>query len=148
VLKREEIYDGPHLASAPDLILIPADPRDIFFGLADFGSRQTVDTVYRYSGMHRDRGMLLMMGPQVRPGARVVGAAIKDVAPTVLHAMGVPIPSDMDGRPLLELLVPEVSALAPQYVESQESAREYELIYTAQEENEIAQRLRDLGYLG
>jgi predicted AlkP superfamily phosphohydrolase/phosphomutase len=147
VLKREEIYAGPHLAQAPDLILIPADPRDIFFGLADFGSKRTVDTVYRYSGMHRDQGMLCMMGPQVRAGAPVVDAAIKDLAPTLLHAMGVPIPSDMDGRPLLGLLVPEYDA-PPEYVEVQAHERAYELVYTPSQEKQIAERLRDLGYLG
>ncbi|MGD8626709.1 MAG: alkaline phosphatase family protein, partial [Anaerolineae bacterium] len=35
VLRREDIYSGPHLLRAPDLILRPAEPSDIFFGLAD-----------------------------------------------------------------------------------------------------------------
>ena len=58
VLRREEIYSGPYVEQAPDLILRPKEPSDIFFGLADFGHRETVSTVYRYTGMHRDDGML------------------------------------------------------------------------------------------
>ena len=70
VIRREEVYSGPYLDQAPDLILRPSDPSDIFFGLADFGHRNTVDTVYRYSGMHRDDGMLIMNGPGIRAGRR------------------------------------------------------------------------------
>jgi predicted AlkP superfamily phosphohydrolase/phosphomutase len=148
VLRREDIYHGPHLEHAPDLILIPSDPRDIFFGLADFGSNRVVDTVYRYSGMHRDEGMLLMMGPQVTAGASVDGAAIKDVAPTVLHVMGVPIPDDMDGKPLLSLLSRAYGQRAPEHAAAKGNGNRSKATYTAQEERQIAERLRGLGYLG
>jgi predicted AlkP superfamily phosphohydrolase/phosphomutase len=148
VLRREEIYHGPHLEQAPDLILIPQDPRDIFFGLADFGSNRVVDTVYRYSGMHRDDGMLMAMGPQVESGSACRGAAIQDVMPTVLHAMGVPIPDDVDGRPLLELFRPAYRDRAPQYVSGKGNGDRPRVVYDAGEEKEIAERLRGLGYLG
>jgi len=149
VLRREEIYDGPHVERAPDLILIPTDPRDIFFGLADFGSNRVVDTVYRYSGMHREEGMLLALGPQIAPGTAVDGASIQDMAPTVLHAMGVPIPDDMDGRPLTALFS-EAHRAAPQYIRARDDGDGSVLrrAYDAQEEKEIAERLRGLGYLG
>jgi predicted AlkP superfamily phosphohydrolase/phosphomutase len=148
VLKREEIYHGPYLKQAPDLVLIPADPRDIFFGLADFGSNRVVDTVYRYSGMHRDKGMLMMMGPQVAAGAPVDEAAIQDVTPTVLHVMGVPIPSDMDGKPLLGLLSPTHRRRDPVHVDVKGDGDGSKVTYTVQEERQIAERLRGLGYLG
>ncbi len=148
VLRREDVYHGPYLEQAPDLILIPADPRDIFFGLADFGSNQVVDTVYRYSGMHRDNGMLLMMGPQVAAGAPVKGATIADLAPTILHVMGVPIPGDMDGRPLVGLLGPAYQERDPTYADVKGDGDRSRVIYSAQEEKQIAERLRGLGYLG
>jgi hypothetical protein len=37
------------------------------------------------SGTHRDHGIFLGHGPGVQPGARVEGARIIDLAPTVLH---------------------------------------------------------------
>jgi predicted AlkP superfamily phosphohydrolase/phosphomutase len=148
VLKREEIYHGPYLEQAPDLILIPADPRDIFFGLADFGSNRVVDTVYRYSGMHRDHGSLLMMGPPVTAGAEVEGATIYDLAPTVLHLMGVPIPDDMDGRPLLHALRPAYRDRPPRYANAKGGGDRTQVTLSEQEEKQITERLRGLGYLG
>jgi predicted AlkP superfamily phosphohydrolase/phosphomutase len=152
VLHREEVYHGPYLEQAPDLILLPADPRDIFFGLADFGSNRTVDTVYRYSGMHRDDGMLLMRGPQVATGApatgvSVTGATIQDLAPTLLHVMGLPIPGDMDGRPLLELLSDAYRERVLAYSDAGEGGDQPRLQYSEEEERQIADQLRGLGYL-
>ena len=150
VLRREEVYHGPFLDRAPDLILRPREPSDIFFGLADFGHRRTVATVYRYSGMHRDEGMLIMHGPGVRVGATIERAAIYDLAPTVLHTMGLPVPDDMDGRVLAEAFAggyldafplrfsAPAATLAPTEV----------LDYTQEGEKEILERLRGLGYLG
>ena len=154
VLRREEIYSGPYLDQAPDLILRPIDPSDIFFGLADFGHRNTVDTVYRYSGMHRDYGMLIMNGPGIRAGAEIEGAIIHDVAPTVLHAMGLSVPSDMDGQILgqafddgyMELFPPRLTptSAAPSTVDGESVGTDY----TEEGEKEILERLQGLGYLG
>jgi predicted AlkP superfamily phosphohydrolase/phosphomutase len=150
VIRREEVYNGPHVGHAPDLILRPNEPSDIFFGLADFGHRETVSTVYRYSGMHRDYGMLIMNGPGVTPSGQIDGAVIHDVAPTILHVMGLPVPTDMDGRVLesafaagymdafpLQMVDPAAPVVADGSID-----------YTEEGEKEILERLRGLGYMG
>jgi predicted AlkP superfamily phosphohydrolase/phosphomutase len=149
ILKREDIYEGPYLDQAPDLILRPRDDRNIFFGLADFGSNATVDTVYRYSGMHRDFGLLMMSGKGVRPGASVEGAGIEDMAPTILYAMGCPVPTDMDGKVLSEVFTEEFRSQVPLLQSDEGSSRDTEeSAYTEKAEEEIKERLRGLGYLG
>jgi len=150
VIRREEVYSGPYFDRAPDLILRPQEPSDIFFGLADFGHRRTVDTVYRYSGMHRDEGMLIMNGPSVRQGGRIEGASIYDLAPTILHAMGLPIPSDMDGQILAQAYVDGYLAAFPPQTTQVEGRDEgmAGIDYTAEGEKEILDRLEGLGYLG
>jgi arylsulfatase A-like enzyme len=40
-------------------------------------------------------------------------ASVLDVAPTVLHLMGLPVARDMDGRLLTGILDPEVAARQP-----------------------------------
>jgi predicted AlkP superfamily phosphohydrolase/phosphomutase len=150
VLRREEIYSGPHLDRAPDLILRPKEPSDIFFGLADFGHRETVSSVYRYSGMHRDYGLLIMSGPGVRQGATLEGASIQDLAPTVLHTMGLPIPSEMDGQVLVDAFEEEYVTAFPVTIgdPSAVSERTTGSGYTEEGEKEIMDRLEGLGYLG
>jgi predicted AlkP superfamily phosphohydrolase/phosphomutase len=149
ILKKEDIYRGPYLDRAPDLILRPRDERNIFFGLADFGSSTTVDTVYRYSGMHRDCGLLIMAGKGVSEGATLEGAGIEDLAPTILYAMGSPIPQDMDGRPLTEIFSEEYRTQVPVSYGEEESSREVrESGYSEEAEEEIKERLKGLGYLG
>jgi len=150
-LKRrcDEFYSGPRLEQAPDLILRPIEPTDTFLGLADFGHRETMAKVYRYSGMHRNEGMLIMNGPRVRPGAWIEGSSITDIAPTVLHTMGLPVPSDMDGRVL-------GGAFADEYLHTFPVA-EVEAVpvgdisaataYTEDGEMETVERLKGLGYM-
>jgi predicted AlkP superfamily phosphohydrolase/phosphomutase len=149
ILKKEDIYEGPYLDRAPDLILRPRDDKNIFFGLADFGSNSTVDTVYRYSGMHRDYGMLIMSGKGVEKGARIEGAEIQDMAPTILYAMESPIPQDMDGKVLSEVFTEEFRGQVPLLRGEEGSSRDIqESDYTEEAEEEIKERLRGLGYLG
>ncbi len=149
ILKREDVYEGPYLERAPDLILRPRDEKNIFFGLADFGSNATVDTVYRYSGMHRDYGLLVVSGKGVRKGVSVEGAGIQDLAPTILYAMGCPVPRDMDGRVLTEVFTEGFRAQVPLVSGEDGSSREIrESVYTKEAEEEIKERLRGLGYLG
>jgi predicted AlkP superfamily phosphohydrolase/phosphomutase len=150
ILRREEIYSGPHFDRAPDLILRPKEPSDIFFGLADFGHRRTVARVYRYSGMHRDYGLLIMNGPGVRSGGQIEDAAIQDMAPTILHSMGLPVPGDMDGRLLEQAFLPEYIQSFPVQIgaASLPADGETPIDYTEEGEKEIMERLEGLGYLG
>lgn len=150
VMRRKDIYSGPFTERAPDLILRPHEPSDIFFGLADFGHRETVSTVYRYSGMHRDYGMLIMNGPGIRQGGTIEGAVIQDIAPTVLHTMGLPVPSDMDGRVLDDAFTDGYMDSFPlQTTESLDSAPSVTgTEYDQEGEKEIMDRLRGLGYMG
>lgn len=154
VIRREEVYSGPYLDRAPDLILRPREPSDIFFGLADFGHRETLSTVYRYSGMHRDYGMLIMNGPGVRRGGSVEDAVIHDVAPTVLHTMDLPVPADMDGHVLLDAFESEYAAAFPvRHAEpggetGEGDGSQAPIDYSEEGEKEIMKRLEGLGYLG
>ena len=150
VLYKEDLYHGPYLDHAPDLTLIPLLETDKFFGLADFGSNQVVKKMYRYSGMHRDEGMLLMRGPSVKAGARFNNAQIIDLAPTILHLLGVPVPKEMDGRLLTEGFVDghiwseeRVAAMAFNGAHAYQKGN-----YTEKEAFLIEERLRQLGYLG
>lgn len=56
------------------------------------------------SGCHDPMGMMIMYGPGVTAGAVASECDNLDLAPTMFHLMGVPIPPKMKGRVLTELL--------------------------------------------
>ena len=53
-------------------------------------------------GCHRPFGIVCAKGPDFKRNDRLYGACLLDVTPTVLAVLGLPIGSDMDGRPWLE----------------------------------------------
>jgi arylsulfatase A-like enzyme len=88
-------------------------------------------------------------GPGIGKGNRVEGARIVDVAPTVLYALGLPIPEDMDGRPLLEIFTEDYQATHPVQYASPVLGGEAtpEEAYDAEDAAEMERRLRGLGYV-
>ena len=49
------------------------------------------------SGQHRLEGILVMTGEEIRRGVEIPACEIIDLAPTILHILGLAVPSDMDG---------------------------------------------------
>lgn len=75
-------------------------------------------------------------------------ASIVDVAPTVLYLAGVPAPRDMDGRALTEMFEPDFVASRPQtYSDGSTRSDVPARYYSAEEEEQLMKRLRDLGYV-
>jgi len=152
VHEREELYDGPHTARAPDLTVVLGDWRYRTIGLHDFATHRVISPSFGPTGDHRMEGVLVASGPAVRSGAQLRDAALLDIAPTVLHLLGVPVPSDMDGRVLTELLGPTVPrhhlpAHSLAFAAERTSAVLAESGYSAEDDAAIQQRLTDLGYL-
>jgi predicted AlkP superfamily phosphohydrolase/phosphomutase len=156
VYERDELYDGPHTALAPDLTVVLTDWKYRTIGLHDFTTNRLFAPAFGPTGDHRLDGIMIASGPAFRPGAESQQAMLLDVAPTVLHLLGVPVPDDMDGRVLTELLEPAraVSITAPvrepsfaAALSGGTSVASAEFAYTEDEDAEIQQRLADLGYL-
>ncbi|HID30746.1 MAG TPA: tetratricopeptide repeat protein [Desulfobacterales bacterium] len=49
---------------------------------------------------HREYGILVCRGPSIKTNELVFGASLLDIAPTVLHLLGLPVARDMEGRVL------------------------------------------------
>jgi len=99
VLPREEYYHGGESSDAPDILFVPNDS-DRCIEFKGFGR------VFRPSSeyWHKMDGLFAASGPDIaRAGHLPSKLSIFDVAPTVLHAMGLPVPRDMDGRVLTEI---------------------------------------------
>jgi len=154
VYERDELYEGPHAALAPDLTVVLTDWRYRTIGLHDFTTNRVISPAFGPTGDHRLEGILIASGPAFRSGAQPRDAVLLDVAPTVLHLLGIPVPDDVDGRVLTELLEPappvtsRVPVLTPAFATANGSpSLPINSHYTAEEDAAIRQRLVDLGYL-
>jgi predicted AlkP superfamily phosphohydrolase/phosphomutase len=99
VWKREEAFPGPRMAEAPDLTLVLRDYG--FISIRDHSpALQLRDEV---SGTHYPDGIFLAAGAGIRQNVSLPPLAIQDVAPAVLHAAGLEVPRDLEGRVPLEM---------------------------------------------
>jgi len=149
VIPREEVCHGPHCDEGPDLHVIMDGYRVIAFPLFATNNKIVTEQIRGDSGCHRANGIFFAHGPHVRVGQRIEGANIADLAPTVLHAFGLPVPDDMDGRVLTGIYADDYLATLPVRFETTELAPVEDAYALSQEESlELEDRLRGLGYLG
>lgn len=145
--RRENLFSGDWLDRAPDLALFMRDETYVGLGTADFPANTAAEPAIGNTGDHRYNGILIMHGRGIRP-ADLGQASLMDIAPTVLHLLGVPIPNDMDGKVLLDALTPDLQTVTFAQTAPSQALRDQATGYTAEEEQEIVQHLQDLGYLG
>ncbi|MDH3197509.1 MAG: alkaline phosphatase family protein, partial [Candidatus Krumholzibacteria bacterium] len=100
-------------------------------------------------GNHRIDGVFVGWGGPFKRGARVHGAGILDVAPTLLEIAGIPPARDMDGRPLDRALErSRRKELERGFVASYEgSSPQRRAVSSTPADSLILRQLRSLGYI-
>lgn len=150
---REDVYSGPHVAMAPDLILELSMPEG--YSYVCLPSRATSGPPVQrltgedlrggklrgMSGSHRSDGLFILGGEGITP-VRFAGASICDMAPTILTLCGVAVPAGWDGR-----VLPVVEHASAASRPANPHAVCEEAFYPAAEEERLQQKLRRLGYL-
>jgi predicted AlkP superfamily phosphohydrolase/phosphomutase len=146
--RKEEIFQGKSLDGMPDLVLHTDRSKYVSFGHADFGSNRIIEPSYGQTGHHTMNGILIMHGRSVRAGTSLHGANIIDLAPTILYAMGLPLPSDLEGKVLEEAFAPEfLSSHQAAYGEPPSETEGSEQDYVGDDRDLILERLKGLGYI-
>jgi predicted AlkP superfamily phosphohydrolase/phosphomutase len=102
VYSKGELYSGSFLENAPDLIFTTKDEK--YLGVPNIGKKLFSDSVR--SGTHKLNGVLLFSDAGTKR-KKFDAVSIYDVTPTILHILGLPVPSDVDGKVLMELFNPE-----------------------------------------
>jgi predicted AlkP superfamily phosphohydrolase/phosphomutase len=140
----EELYPGADPADdPPDLIFEPADWSDhVITGYPSDPLVRPIPSDREY-GTHTPDGILVLAGEGLRSGAEVVKAQIMDVVPTLLVAMGLPVPAGIDGQ-----VAPGVLSTTPE-IRLEETAPQIDTVFTYDDDEaaEVRNRLRALGYL-
>ena len=139
VRRREEVFHGRHVDTAPDIVLEPAP----LYSLTH--ARSVIEDADWLSGDHRMEGVIAAAGPRVAADAFSEPALLVDVAPTVLAALGVPASVKHDGQVLSAVVGDEASVAAS--ATSGGTAAPEETGLDAAEALEVEEHLRGLGYL-
>lgn len=141
---RETIYTGEFAAETPDVLFTVQGMRYVA------GNRLLPERLLTPSGLrgnHRMDGIFVLRGPGVEPGSAVADARLVDVMPTMLHALQLPVPDDLDGRVLTGCYTPETLATNPPRYERADSFTPVQHAYSPEEDEDVRARLRALGYL-
>lgn len=143
--KAEELYgcSREERPDMPDLLLAP-EP-----GLAVIRKIRGARPVRwspesRLEGTHRLEGVFALHGRNVRRGAKIDGNIV-DLTPTVLAALGLRVPVDMEGRVISEAFTTEPTIEREPPVKK--VMEEHAAVYTDAERRTLEQRLSELGYL-
>jgi arylsulfatase A-like enzyme len=90
---------------------------------------------------------VILAGAGVKENLRLEGASILDLTPTILHAIGVPVPKELDGRVLSEVFDAGYRPVA--YSEASIYKDEVSAPDLSGEEmEEVQEKLRGWGYAG
>ena len=174
VLRGRDIYTGPYVEAGPDLIAIPAGTRFHFYSPQVFADKAlnarrpaVMNADPTYTGTHSPEGIIVATGGIFGRG-ELEECHLQDVAPSLLAALGVAIPTSMDGHIVEGLLDREFAAANPPVYDeapdgglcSDEGRKSDEQVAVGEAEEEVdfagysedeaavvEQRLKDLGYL-
>lgn len=152
VCKREELYRGERLETAPDLVVIPEDGYE-FSRSFTLSSRDAIKkNVLRkdHMGVHKREGIFVFSGNAIDKPSSLDEAHIVDMFPTILYALGIPIPDYTDGKVLLDVFTENFKKNNPPVYETQKERPDRsrkEGIFSEEDKKKIEKRLKDLGYM-
>jgi predicted AlkP superfamily phosphohydrolase/phosphomutase len=147
--RREDLYSGPYVDQAPDIVL---DLHDGYNITNAFFADDYVTPRDEVRGCHHREGIFVAFGDGVERGKSLTSApSLMDVMPTALHYLGAGVPADCDGRVVSEIFDrhSEPAKRSPRYeaLEKTQALVAPEGVLRDEEEAEIEERLRALGYL-
>lgn len=145
--RREELYSGPYLERAPDIIF---ELSQRYEGGVSVAGEYLRDIPLRHlamrSGNHTMNGMFVAAGPAVRKGVRLSGIHLEDIMPTVMHVAGLAIPANAEGRVIRDALEEPMASRASALGPARRTLGEADQLDDGEQQS-MREQLRALGYL-
>ena len=156
VFTREEIYAGDRVDQLPDIFFQTTRgvlPLGItisgIFELSQVVGPLQIGRNHPYPGNYERDGMFVLHGSQIRIGKQL-DAELMNIAPTLLYLMGLPIPTDFDGRVIEEAFAEEHLADNPVRLSRKNARRKEEpqfITGTDPSDRNAQEIMNALGYL-
>ncbi len=134
---------------SPDIIL---DLHDGYNITNAFFAEDYVTPREHARGCHHREGVFTACGDDIESGKELDShLSLLDVMPTVLHYFGLPVPDDCDGKVVREIFDRDSETYQRESLyekmEWKERVSDGALLYRDDEQAEIEERLKTLGYL-
>jgi predicted AlkP superfamily phosphohydrolase/phosphomutase len=148
IYTRQEIYNGDYFNEMPDITVVANKDGYQAGSFVDFGSNRVASDVTLLTGNHDMHGIFLAKGESVKKGASINGANLIDVTPTILHVLGCKVPEDMDGKVLAGIFDAGFMEGHPvAFTQAEVSKKEERGEMSAEDQKQVLERLRSLGYI-
>lgn len=147
VLPSDVVYYGDESHQAPDLILIPNS-----YNLMVHHSLEANELLGNpeQSGYHDPDGILILNGSMFKKGMHTENFSVEDFLPTILYAMNLEIPNDIDGKVKKNIFNTKfLQDNNPGYTYSSKikNMNSSSYTYSDKDKKSIEDQLRVLGYL-
>lgn len=156
VRKGEDCFFGPHVTNVPAIVTVLHPDYEGTERLSSYSSPVTKIRETINPGDHKMEGILIMSGPLIQASEEALSdLSLMDVAPTILHLLGLPVPSDLDGRVIGEAFMPGSMVSRPVRQgeplgiwKGPEDHQPEDTDMSDEDESRLRERLAALGYLG
>lgn len=148
VFKKEEVYHGPYIENAPDIFFLIKGATVLSHPTLYHKDLFGVD--FRNSATHRLNGIFIANGNGIEQNKHVNSSNIMDLAPTILHLLKLPVPTDMDGHVLEDIFTSKYKTENPinfTNISTDKSDSSNSGVFSGNESEDIKEKLRDLGYV-
>jgi len=133
VARRDDVFSGPYVEEAPDVITVPREYDEFISTRVGDGQFGPPSEPYN----HKRDGIVAVSGAGVDAAADLSDADLFDVAPTILATMGLPAGDRMDGE-----VLPAVESVGTERYPAFDAGEQERT-----DDDEVEARLADLGYL-
>jgi predicted AlkP superfamily phosphohydrolase/phosphomutase len=148
VYKPEEIYSGTHLDKAPNIVFMIEDGTIEIDATVGSGEYLVDGNPFTdWTGTHTRDGVIIAKGPKFKSGKTIIDANIQDITPTILDLYDIPIPTEIDGKVLYNILKEDIAVKDRVVISHKSEIHHMNASLSSEEKVLIEDRLRKLGYL-
>ncbi|MHC3437788.1 alkaline phosphatase family protein [Natrialbaceae archaeon A-gly3] len=141
-----EVSDGEEVYStdetSPDLVVVGRDGYEKKTKVAE----EVFSSAGAKAASHRSEGVFFARGPGIASGVTPSALSVVDVAPTVLHSVGEPVPETVDGTVATDCLTADAEP-STRSVDRTSDERTQPSPDDPNQFNDVEERLRGLGYM-